>query len=281
MGSKLSFGHLPVPGKIRESRALAVSLACLLALAAIDFLIGEALRLHGLYVFPVAAIALYVGNRRILTASAVFSVLLQWLVILSYAQATNTRLASMTVTLAVTTLVATLARTARAAYMTAAHEALHDVLTGIYNRRGFNLLLASAIARQRRYGSSLALALVDLDHFKALNDSAGHPAGDNALRLTASTLVDGSRASDVVARLGGDEFAILLPDIQPADCKRHCSELVEAVAGAMAADGMPVTASIGAVVFTTAPTDSASAFALADRALYEAKEKGRNRAVCR
>ena len=90
------------------------------------------------------------------------------------------------------------------------HDASHDALTGLLNRRSYELLLAQAVSRARRYGWPFALVLLDLDNFKVVNDRYGHAAGDAALRAVGAELRASLRAGDVAARLGGDEFALLV-----------------------------------------------------------------------
>jgi two-component system, cell cycle response regulator len=89
--------------------------------------------------------------------------------------------------------------------------AITETLTQLHNRRGFESTLAVEIARQRRHGGALSLAVLDLDRFKELNDRRGHEAGDQALRLLGDVLRSGTRRSDSTARIGGDEFVIVMP----------------------------------------------------------------------
>lgn len=156
-----------------------------------------------------------------------------------------------------------------------------DPLTGIANRRHFDRTLADEAARADRAGTSLALLLIDVDHFKAYNDAHGHQAGDAVLREVADVLGRAVRSTDFVARYGGEEFVILLPDTD-ADGARDVGEKVRL---ALAEAPMGVTISVGGgvrlardgSVLTAAP--EAALVAVADAALYAAKRAGRNRTV--
>lgn len=165
----------------------------------------------------------------------------------------------------------------------------HDALTGLFNRRVLADRLAAEIGRQRRQPAPLALLALDLDHFKAVNDRHGHPAGDALLAAVAAVLVREVRAVDTVARMGGEEFALLLPgtDLEGANRlgERVCQALRELVVDF---EGQPlrVSASIGAAATTQAANPAPSAqdadelLRCADRALYLAKAGGRDRVVC-
>jgi diguanylate cyclase (GGDEF)-like protein len=156
----------------------------------------------------------------------------------------------------------------------------HDALTGLFNRRAFDDHLARAIAREDRQAGRLALLLLDLDHFKKLNDTYGHPAGDAALAAAARLLVGLLRKGDLAARYGGEEFAAILPGsdeggaLRMAERVRHALEAERLVfEGARLA----VTASFGAAVWPADGREAAALVAAADRALYAAKQGGRNR----
>ena len=163
---------------------------------------------------------------------------------------------------------------------------LTDPLTGCLNRRGFDQALAREIARASRSGSALALLALDLDHFKLINDTHGHVAGDEVLRAAGALLHRACRAGDVVARTGGEEFAILLPDTDAAGAFHFASRLCEIVRGhpfpGAEAWESPIrlTTSIGVVAGAPEPRgDSAAQFtSRADVALYAAKRSGRDRA---
>jgi diguanylate cyclase (GGDEF)-like protein len=158
--------------------------------------------------------------------------------------------------------------------------ATHDALTGIYNVRHFSSALSMQIA-QFENGDEGALALIDLDHFKPINDEMGHAAGDAALIMFASVVRSEINASDVFARLGGDEFAILFPDRDIESAKTTLDRIYERLGRTpLRFDGIqrPLSASCGLVRLraSDAPNDRRMR---ADRALYEAKRQGRGRYV--
>jgi diguanylate cyclase (GGDEF)-like protein len=157
-----------------------------------------------------------------------------------------------------------------------------DVLTGLCTRRFLETRLALASVRAGRPGATLALLLIDVDHFKAVNDRFGHPAGDRALTEVARRLREVARSADVVARYGGEEFALLTTYLGQDDLYVLGERLRLAVAASPVAvdDGtaLPVTVSVGAAA-ATLPASPAELVDRADRALYAAKSAGRDRCV--
>ena len=157
----------------------------------------------------------------------------------------------------------------------AAHS-LNDHLTGAFNRRYVTMRLDEEISRTKRTGEPLSLAFIDIDHFKAINDQHGHPAGDAVIRAVAQLLINQSRAYTVVARYGGDEFAIVLPSTTKEGATGYAERMMRIVRSYPFATG-PVTLSIG---IATLPGDADvrdDLIAAADRSLYRAKQEGRNR----
>lgn len=162
-----------------------------------------------------------------------------------------------------------------------------DSLTGLFNRSFVIEKIESEINRSLRHGSSMALLMLDIDHFKIVNDTFGHPAGDHVLQVVARLLKDSCRVYDVPGRYGGEEFCVLLPETtlgstpKVAERIRHRLETTQMeVTGA---SSLVVTASIGiAGMDADSPDPDLSPAALidrADRALYSAKHHGRNRVV--
>ena len=154
----------------------------------------------------------------------------------------------------------------------------HDFLTALFNRRHFEQALAQETKLAARYGGRGAVLLLDLDHFKDVNDRFGHKAGDDLLKTVAAALRERIRETDILARLGGDEFGIILPQADEAQTLVVAEEVVKAMrrqTAMLAEQVIPVTASVGVVLFDHL-TDI-ELLACADLAMYEAKESGRNR----
>lgn len=149
-----------------------------------------------------------------------------------------------------------------------------DALTGLANRRTFARTLEREVARAERRGEPLTLAMIDVDHFKKINDKHGHPAGDEVLRRVASALKEECRAFDTPARYGGEEFAVILP----ACSSKESPRVAERLRRGMSRVGMDfaVSASAGIATFPTHATDAEALVRAADAALYESKEAGRD-----
>lgn len=170
---------------------------------------------------------------------------------------------------------ATLAVSSAQARNRLAHLASTDELTGLANRRVFNERIESDLARSRRSGHPLSLVMVDLDHFKAINDEHGHPVGDEVLTEFAERLRAAARAGDLVARVGGEEFALILPECG-ADRAEATAERLRRLIASAPFDGVgTVTASFGVASSADLHPDE-DLFTAADRALYEAKKAGRD-----
>jgi two-component system, cell cycle response regulator len=157
---------------------------------------------------------------------------------------------------------------------------LTDPLTGALNRRAFDNALRREVSRARRYGLVLSLVLVDLDHFKRINDTFGHPAGDEILKAFVKRLEQGLRESDALHRYGGEEFAILLPHTGEQGARELGERLLASIAREpflVARRDLRLTASAGLAWLSGPALDHLSLVEMADRALYLAKQRGRNR----
>lgn len=162
-------------------------------------------------------------------------------------------------------------------------EARIDALTGLLNRRSFDRRLVAEHSRASRFGKPYALVMLDIDHFKRINDSHGHPAGDAVLAQFGQILARQFREVDVVARYGGEEFAVILPEISGSVAKSVAERVRRAVAATpfVLPDGreIGVTVSIGISCYPNCAASPEDAVSTADQALYIAKQAGRNRVL--
>jgi two-component system cell cycle response regulator len=165
-----------------------------------------------------------------------------------------------------------------------------DPLTGVLNRRALLDRLSSEVDRARRYGTVVTLLMIDLDHFKEINDTRGHLVGDEALRQLGALLQSAVRTVDVVARFGGEEFVVILPETAEEGAVAFAERIREKIeqhpfggdggGGGGGRGALRLTASIGVAMFPSERVASTEdLFARADEALYRAKAAGRNR-VC-
>lgn len=160
-------------------------------------------------------------------------------------------------------------------------QAFTDGLTGIANRRHLENIALVELARARRHGWALTVLLIDIDHFKRVNDRFGHAAGDNVLRETAQRMLVGLRSHDVLARWGGEEFALLLPHCSPTDAEKVAERILNSLRQTTlpALEGGRVTVSIGIAAARHDDDDFQAVVARADRALYRAKDAGRDQSM--
>jgi len=158
-------------------------------------------------------------------------------------------------------------------------QAATDSLTGCLNRRTLEELAEREAARARRHDRLLSLALVDLDHLKAINDEHGHAAGDAALRHVGRAFTQSVRSQDLFGRYGGDEFLLVMPDTGKADAVAACERVCRAVKAAIVEHGgarLPITVSVGVATSRGGGVEVAGLLAAADAALYAVKAGGRN-----
>lgn len=165
-----------------------------------------------------------------------------------------------------------------------AHQlSMRDPLTGLYNRRYLDETISRELPRARRHGASIGLILVDLDHFKRLNDTHGHDAGDYVLSQMGELLRGKTRGSDIACRLGGEEFAVVLPGAAMEAARKRAEEIRQALAAlSLEFEGKPlgpVTLSAGVAALQPHQSSWAQVMRNADAALYAAKQAGRDRVM--
>jgi len=163
-------------------------------------------------------------------------------------------------------------------------QAIRDQLTGLYNRRFLEDALTRETGRAARNGEPMAVAILDVDHFKRINDTYGHEAGDAVLRELGQVLLKTIRKTDIVGRFGGEEFLVLLPGASVEVAQARALAVLEAVRAMEVAipNGAPlnhITASIGVAAMPLHVARGDMLVAAADTALYQAKGQGRNRVV--
>ena len=159
-------------------------------------------------------------------------------------------------------------------------QAINDGLTGIHNHRHFRESLSSTVSRAERYGESFCLLMIDLDHFKVVNDTVGHQQGDEVLRAVAAALRTCSRESDYLARYGGEEFVMILPYTELVEARNMAERICESVRKSdPGVPGLQMSTSIGVASFPESSHDADGVLGAADAALLRAKASGRNR-VC-
>jgi diguanylate cyclase (GGDEF)-like protein len=162
--------------------------------------------------------------------------------------------------------------------------ATSDPLTGLFNRAYVDERFSVELSRARRYGQVLTIAVIDVDHFKSLNDTHGHMAGDQVLRKIGEILRETFRQSDTAGRYGGEEFVVVLPETDIEAAQQKLESLRELVASTQMILGThkekrEVTISAGLASFPQDGDDAAELFALADVRMFQAKGEGRNRVV--
>ena len=155
---------------------------------------------------------------------------------------------------------------------------LYDALTGVYSRMAYDERIAQELARWNRYGTPFSYVILDIDHFKRINDTYGHNAGDKALKIVAQLMLQYLRQSDYVFRIGGEEFVLLLTNTPAASADTMTQKLRDGIAGSsFHFKGEPVSLTLSAGITETRPNDDfESIYERADQALYKAKHSGRN-----
>lgn len=158
------------------------------------------------------------------------------------------------------------------------HLAVTDELTGVFNRNHLNRILSQEMARDLRYDKTFGLLMLDIDHFKIINDTFGHSVGDEVLRKTAQVLSTSIRSNDTLVRWGGEEFVVIAIEVDGKTLNHLCEKLRSKIEDDSYGSVDKVTVSIGATLFRKDDTQDAL-LSRADKALYEAKGKGRNTTV--
>lgn len=257
----------------------ALVLLLVLAVAALDHGTGTELRVAPFYFFPIVLAARWLGRAASLGVAllcTMFWVVSNALGGVHYSSGWiwvwNTAAEGVAFVF-IATLVSRLGES-----LTKEHSsARSDNLTGLPNSRAFHEQATLLLELCRREKHSVAMAYIDLDNFKQVNDTQGHHRGDDVLRIAAQIMHESLRASDLVARIGGDEFAALLPNVSFETAREILERLCQSIETRMKAGGWEVTASIGAVVYPVVPGNLDELIRAADRLMYAVKSSGKNR----
>ncbi len=230
-----------------------------------------------LLLLPTITVAWYVGLRWGLSVAvlAVASWLSADLFVSADAQPTRILYGNALVRGGVFCLVAFITATLREAYRRQQTLASQDSLTGLANRRQFMARLEFERQRSARSGLPITIAYLDLDDFKAVNDTLGHHKGDQVLRIVARLLRGQVRDTDCAARLGGDEFAVLLPETRAESALIVVDKVRHSVQALLDEHGLPVGLSVGVASFVTLPGSAREMLQVADRLMYEVKDSGK------
>ena len=271
----------PLVETLTRHRALTVLIAVLGTGVAtwLDRASGHELSLAALYLGPVALVAWFLGKNVgrawcvIVSAAGVLAEVTTPGSITDYSIVAWNTAATLMLSIVVVEMFTRL----RHALEVERDLARTDALTGVANTRSFKELAAIELERANRYGRTFTLAVLDLDHFKNVNDTLGHAAGDRLLRDVGQAIRRRLRRVDIVARMGGDEFVVLLPETNESAAAVALDHVREALQALTDEYGPEVRASFGAVTFASPPNTIEEMLKLADVALYQAKSAGRDR----
>jgi diguanylate cyclase (GGDEF)-like protein len=255
---------------------LGLAVAGVAVIGVVDYRVGSTVSLALVYLGPISLATWYAGR----TPGAVVAVLSSLCALAPDLAAGHLRPQTLVwgglLNLAFMWVVAFLLATLRDQIERAQTLARSDSLTGVFNRRAFLECLRTHLGLAERDGKPTTLAYVDLDDFKRINDSLGHEAGDEALRLVAVALRESIRHTDIVARLGGDEFGLLLVGADQVGAVGVIAKVRHAVWQLSQRKRIAITCSIGCLTFEAPPPTPSTALRAADALMYRVKRRGKN-----
>lgn len=263
----------------RKSVAFATVLGAIALIGVIDYVTGVEYRVYPLYFLPLSVSAWYLGRRATLAGATVCAFVWlgsNYLAGLHYSQPSIWVFNFLTQGTSFV-VVGLLIATVRHSLVREAELSRTDQLTSLLNRRAFYEAAQHVLVIAARYGHPVTIAYIDIDDFKAVNDTLGHERGDTALRDAAELLRQCIRRGDVAARLGGDEFAVLLPETGADGAFALLERLRARLADALGRIPHPITVTVGAASFAVPPDDVEELVRVADETMYAAKSDGKNR----
>ncbi|HYP20496.1 MAG TPA: GGDEF domain-containing protein [Chloroflexia bacterium] len=264
--------------RLSRRALLALSGLLVLAVGLADFFTGAQLTLLPFYLLPVTLVTWYVGKNAgfyvSLASSAVWT--LGYALTEPVAWDTLAPYWNIVTRFGVFLVACVVMSEMKRALNNEKLLARTDPVTGASNSRAFLERVDQSILYARRYKRPFTIAYVDLDNFKAVNDHFGHSAGDFCLRVVASTILAGTRATDFTSRIGGDEFALLMPETGSEQARNVLNRLREKLLEGMRQNGWPTTFSIGVVTYLAAPDAADNVLQMADDLMYSVKNDGKN-----
>ena len=269
--------------KLPKPAIFALGLVVVGLLGVLDYLTGYEVRFSFFYIFPIAFVGWYGGSRWawiLAAAVALVGVGADMAAGLVYSHASGAALDVVLMFAGYAAIVLLISRLKAVLERESAH-ARSDALTGAANSRHFMEALEAEISRARRYAHGFSLAYLDLDGFKAVNDTGGHDTGDEVLRGVVEAMRGSIRESDVLARMGGDEFALLLPETDLADAEAVVRKLHAVLRETAHGSGFVVGFSAGVAGCSPTSEGAQAILRFADRLMYEAKAEGKGRVRAR
>jgi diguanylate cyclase (GGDEF)-like protein len=254
-------------------------LVSFLFVSALDYVTGNEIRLYPLYFLPIAKAAYDFGKKGAILSSVFASII--WVIIQYYSGRVYSSWIIWVINFAsqgvVFLIVSMLVARLRDSLVKANSLSLTDSLTGLFNSRALYELANKKLNDCHLNKHSVVMAYIDLDNFKAVNDTLGHDQGDLLLRKVAQLFKNNIRPSDLVARMGGDEFVIFLAEIDSEAATGLLEKVREEIHQIPDFEGLNISASIGAVAYLIAPTDLQQIISQADKHMFSVKKSGKNR----
>lgn len=263
--------------RLPKAAVIVICLVLVLAMGELDYITGYESTLSVFYVFPVFLVTWFVNMKWGVIFSALIGII--WLTadLLSGHQYSSPAIAFWNMMVIATTFMVIASAVSRINRMLEAEKtyARTDALTGVSNARHFEEL-AKSIIDGSAPGRKCALAYIDLDNFKGINDNFGHSVGDQLLKLVAEIIKKNLREGDIVARLGGDEFGVLLPGATEESCQMAMKRMQEHFLVEVKKKKWPVSFSLGLVLFKKLPDNVDEMIKRADNLMYTVKGSGKN-----
>jgi len=265
-----SLKRLVAPGGVSQSFVTIGSYLAIIAIFIFDVITPSTIQMHLLYIFPLIMISFHCERASLVKGAVVLSLVLEGLHLVTDAGLPIASKIILAVMISLSNIiVAYVSRIARTNFFEVEQLASFDRLTGLRNRLSFETITDIEIDRQKRQQGVFSFAYIDLDKFKELNESSGHAAGDDALKLIAHVIRENVRQFDTPARIGGDEFAILMPNTGEANCASFCGQIAQKIAHRMTEAALPFTISIGHATFPQAPVSISEVFHKAEAAMHK------------